>query len=212
MDQPKSPPIDASHGPLLRRLFYALLLRRAFYDAVAADRRATAPAGAVVCLAALARESVGLYEVSQAYKAWGLLLLLVAVFALMRWVVYAAVMYPIARGLSGRPIEYARLLRCLGFAETPAVLSVLAFVLDERLTPFITFAVGAWLLAATIVAVRAATGVPARRAAVIGVLGFATYLGLGMAVDIATQLTPAHDVEPAGEHAEPAALTLRGTL
>ena len=182
-----------SGGPLLPRLANAIFLRREFYDAVANDPRATGPAGAIVCIAAMARESVGLYEVSQSYKAWGLLLLLVVVFALLRWVLYATVMYPIARLISGRAIPYTRLLRCLGFAETPAVLSLAAFMVPERFVPWVQFAVGAWLLAATIVAVRAATQVSTARAAVIGVVGFAAYLGLGAAVDAVTRVPASPD-------------------
>jgi hypothetical protein len=184
------PRLDPSRGPLLPRLANALLLRKAFYDAVAADPRATGPAGAVVCLAAIARESVGIYEISKEYKAWGLLLVIVAVFAVVRWVAYAAVLYPIARWLSGRRFGYVRLLRCLGFAETPAVMTIVAVALPERFTPHVSFVVGAWLLLATIVAVRAATEVSPARAVAIGVLGFATYLALGAAIDYATSSIP----------------------
>lgn len=183
-------PFDASSGPLLPRLLHAILLRPGFYQAVAADPRATGPAGALVCMAAVARESVGLYEVSQVYHAWGLLLLLIVLFALVRWVVYAAVIYPIARVLAGSGLGYTRLLRCLGFAEAPAILLALGPMLGDDLQPWLTFAVGAWLLAATIVAVGAATGAARSRAVVIGVLGFAAYLALGMAVEYATLLVP----------------------
>jgi len=178
--------LTPSGGPLLPRLVNAVLLRRQFYDAVASDSHATGPAGAIVCIAAIARESIGLYEVSQTFKAWGLLLLVVVVFALLRWLVYATIMYPVARAIAGVPVTYSRLLRCLGFAETPAVLSLVGFLVDERFFPWVQFGVGAWLLAATIVAVRAATQVSTPRAAIIGVLGFAAYLGLGTAVDTVT--------------------------
>jgi len=198
-------PYDPTRGPLLPRLIHALLLRREFYDAVAAAPKATRPAGAIVCLAAMARESVGIYEISREYNAWGLLLLLVAIFALLRWVVYATVMYPIARAVSGNRFGYTRLLRCLGFAETPAVMTVFGFLLDERFWPWVSFVVGAWLLLATIVAVRAATQVTLARAVIIGVLGFATYLALGLAMDSVTSMAPPAEVAPT-------ALTLRGTL
>src|SRR5262245_54648312 len=184
---------------------HALLLRRDFYEAVAAEPKATGPAGAIVCLAAVARESVGVYEISQEYKAWGLLLLLVVVFALIRWVAYTTVMFPIARLLSANRVGYTRLLRCLGFAETPAVMTVFGFLLDERFWPWVSFAVGAWLLAATVVAVRAATQVTLARAVIIGVLGFAAYLAIGVAMDFLTNIAP-----PA--EAPPAALTLLGTV
>lgn len=203
MSSPTPSAINPATGPLFPRLINAILLRREFYEAVAATPGATGPAGAIVCLAAMARESVGLYEISQGFKAWGLVLVIIVVFAILRWLLYASVMYPIARLISGRPLGYTRLLRCLGFAETPAVLSLVAFLFDDRFFPFVQFAVGAWLLLATIVAVRAATRVSTRRAVVIGVVGFATYLGLGLAVDFITRTPP----PPA-----PAALTLRGGL
>jgi len=195
---------DPTCGPLLPRLMHALLLRRDFCDSVAAAPKATGPAAAIVCLAAITRESVGIYEISQEYKGWGLLLLLVAVFALVRWAVYATVMYPIARAVSGKRFGYTRLLRCLGFAETPAVMTVFGF-LDERLWPWVSFAVGAWLLVATIVAVRAAADVTLTRAIVIGVIGFATYLALGMVMDFGTGMARSAPVAAA-------ALTLRGTV
>ncbi len=180
---------DPTRGPLLPRLVHALLLRREFYEAVAAAPKATGPAGAIVCLVAMVRESVRIYELSQEYKAWGLFLLMVAVFAVM----------------SGKQFGYTRLLRCLGFAETPAVMTVIGFLLDERFWPWVRLAVGAWLLLATIVAVRAATEVTLARAVVIGVLGFAAYQALGMAMDFATSMAP-----PVG--VAPAALTLRGSV
>jgi len=178
-------PISPSGGPLLPRLLNAVLLRRSFYDAVAADTRATGPAGAVVCLAAIARESVALYQLSEASQGWGLILALIVVFAILRWLLYASVMYPIARGLSSQPVEFKRLLRCLGFAETPAVISLVGFLVDDSLFPYVQFGVGVWLLLATIVAVRSATGERTRRAILIGVLGFAAYLAIGVASDIA---------------------------
>jgi hypothetical protein len=198
-------PIDPSTGPLLPRLGMAILLRREFYDAVATDPRALRPAGAIVCIAAVARESIGLYQASQDFKAWGLLLLLVVVFAILRWLLYATIMYPIARAISAEPVPYKRLLRCLGFAETPAVLSLVGFMLPDRFFPWVQFGVGAWLLLATVVAVRSATGVTMQRAAVIGVLGFVAYLGLGLAVDVATRDAP-------GPPDPPPALTLRRSL
>lgn len=191
--------VDPSSGPLLPRLISAVLLRRAFYDAVAADRRATGPAGAIVCLAAIARESVSLYQLSQGFTTWGFVLVLIVLFALARWLVYASIMFPIARALGGPAVPYTRLLRCLGFAETPAVLSLIGLLGDEQLLPWIQFGVGVWLLAATIVAVRSATGTSTGRAAVIGSLGFAAYLGLGVALDVATRVpepTPAPPASP----------------
>lgn len=189
-------PLSPSTGPLLPRLVNAILLRRAFYDEVAADPHAIGPAGAIVCLAAIARESVNLYELSQGFQAWGLLLVLIVVFALLRWLLYAAIVFPIARAIGGQALGFTRLLRCLGFAEAPTVLSVVGFALDERFLPWVQLAVGAWLLAATIVAVRSATRATTGRAVAIGALGFAAYLLLGFALDIVARLPDAPPAMP----------------
>lgn len=194
-------PINPSTGPLLPRLGKAILLRREFYDAVAADPRATGPAGAIVCIAALARESVVLYELSQEFKAWGLFLLMIVLFAIVRWLVYTTILYPIARLISRQPVEYKRLLRCLGFAETPAVLMLVGYLVPEQFFPLVHYGVTVWLLLATIVAVRSATGVETARAAIIGLVGFAAYLALGAI----TRTAPV-------ETSPPPALTLRGRL
>ena len=71
--------------------------------------------------------------------------------------------------IAGAAVEYKRLLRCLGFAETPAMLSMVGFAVDEPLLPWVQFGVGAWLLAATIVAVRSAARVSTGRAVAIGI-------------------------------------------
>ena len=196
-------PINPSTGPLLPRLVNAILLRREFYEAVADDQRATGPAGAIVCIAAIARESVGLYALSQDFQAWGVILLVIVLFAVLRWLLYATIMYPIARALSGKSLGYKRLLRCLGFAETPAVLTLAAFVVGDQFYAWVQFIVGAWLLLATIVAVRAATLVSTPRAVVIGVIGFAAYLGLGLLIELATG---------APAQSDSGALTLRGSV
>lgn len=193
---PLRSPLSPSTGPLLPRFVNAILLRREFYDAVAADPHATGPAGAIVCLAAIARESVSLYELSQGFTAWGLLLALIVVFAVVRWLLYAAIMYPLARAIGGQALDFKRLLRCLGFAEAPTVLSALGFALDGRFLPWVQLGIGAWLLAATIVAVRSATRATTARAVAIGALGFAAYLLLGFALDVAAHLPDAPPSTP----------------
>jgi len=196
VSQPDPRSVSPSGGPLLPRIVNAILLRPAFYEAVAADRHAIGPAGAIVCLAAIARESVGLYQLSQGFKAWGFVLALVAVFAIVRWLVYASIMYPIARAVAGTAVEYKRLLRCLGFAETPAMLLVVGVAVDEHFFPWIQFGVGAWLLAATVVAVRSAARVSTGRAVAIGCLGFAAYLALGVGLDFAAHMPDAPPAAP----------------
>lgn len=159
--------LNPSTGPLVPRIINAILLRREFYDAVAADPRATAPAGAVVCLAALARESVGLWSVSQVHAAWGLAAVAVVIVALAGWLLYGGASYAAARLFAPAPVEFKRLLRCLGFAETVTMLRLVAFLVDERFFLALHLVLLAWSCAAVFVAVRAATrAAPARLLAI----------------------------------------------
>jgi hypothetical protein len=208
---PTSPPrttLNPSTGPIIPRLINAILLRRDFYDAVANDARATGPAAAIVCIVELLSKSVIIHQLSQEFKAWGLLLIFFAILGLVRWLIYATFMYPIARLIIGQPIGYKRLLRCLGFAETPSVLLLLGYlVADVRYHTAVQVVVTVWLLLSTIVAVRSATGASTERAAVIGVIGFVGYLIIGSL----TYSGGPPMIEPPSPD-DPAALTLRGTL
>lgn len=159
MPSPSS--FSPSGGPLVPRLANAILLRQQFYAALAADSHATGPAAGVVCLVALARESVGLWSVSEVHPAWGLAAISIAIVALAGWVLYSAFSYALARLLAPGPVKFSRLLRCLGFAETVTMLRLVAFLVDKRWFAPLHLALLTWGCAAVFVAVRAAT--PASR-------------------------------------------------
>jgi hypothetical protein len=148
--------VPPSAGALLPRLASAIALRRDFYDAVAADPHATGPAAGIVCLTALARESVGLWSVAEVHPAWGLAAVSVVIIALLGWLAYGACSYVLARLISTERVEFTRLLRCLGFAESVTVLRLIAFVVDPRLFLPLHLALLGWGCAAVCVAVRAA--------------------------------------------------------
>lgn len=157
--------------PFVGRLAAAMCLRPAAYTAIANDTGAGSLAAAVVSISAMVQPSA----VTEELGSWGLLLLLL--FGILRWYLFTTLVYPIARLVAGKPIEYRRLLRCLGFAEAPAVINAAApYALTFE--PLLRLVVGLWLLAATIVAVRAALDVKTGRAVAVGLLGFALYLSL----------------------------------
>jgi hypothetical protein len=160
-------PLDPATGPIVARIANALLLRRAFYDAIAADPRATGPAAGVVCLTALARESHGLWSMSESHPVWGLAAVAVTIAALVGWLTYGALAYAVARLLAPARPEYRRVLRCLGFAETVTMLRLVAFLVDPRLYLPLHLALLGWSFAAVLVAVRAAT--PASTARVVAI-------------------------------------------
>ncbi len=158
MSKPPAPPARPSRGPILPRVLRAIALRRDFYAAVADDESAWRPAVAVVCLAALARDSVTLSDLDLLLVVWlsTWSLLPIMLVAILRWLTCTGVVYPIARLLARQSIEYRRLLRCLGFAQAPALLTLLAFLVDATLVRWVPMFVLVWTLASSTVAVGAA--------------------------------------------------------
>jgi len=165
-------PLLTSTGPIVPRIINAILLRRDFYAAVAADPHATAPAAGIVCLTALARESVGLASLAQVHPIWGLAALAVVILALAGWVVYGVFAYAVARLLAPGPVELRRVLRCLGFAETVTVLRLIAYLVDPSWYTPLHVALLAWAFAAVFVALRAAAPAPTRRLVLIAIPSF----------------------------------------
>lgn len=165
--------------PLISRLFGAIFLRRELYESVAAESGAWRPAAGLVCLAAFAQEAFrmpGPFDVWLAETLGTGALLVLMLLAVLRWLVYASIVFAVARFVSGVGTPYARLLRCIGFAEAPSLLILVAYLVDPVVLPWLRLLIGFWLLAATVVAVRAALSISTSRAAVVGGLGFAFYL------------------------------------
>jgi hypothetical protein len=162
--------IGPTRGPLLSRIGAALALRPDFYAAAAADRTATGPAGAIVCVVAMLRESVVVYEISQIFASWGLILPILAFVALLGWLLIGAVAWIVTRPAATAATSYRALLRCLGFAQTPTMLfATLAAAADPTLYLILYAALTAWAFAAIVVALRAATATTTARATVLAV-------------------------------------------
>ncbi len=171
MTGPARPPhaIGPTSGPLVSRIGAALFLRRDFYERAAVEASATGPAGAIVSLVALARESVVIYEISQVWRGWGLIVPILVVFALVVWLLIGAVAWLVTRPLGSAP-DFRRLLRCLGFAQTPTLLlATLASMSDPTLYLVVYVILMLWAFAAVVVALRAATGQSTGRAALLAV-------------------------------------------
>jgi hypothetical protein len=187
MSRPAASSSRPLRGPILHRVFQAIALRRDFYEAVADDDGAWRPALAVVCLAALARDSVTLSELDfllvLLLRTWSLLPIMLL--AILRWLTCTAIAYPIARLLAGQSTDYYRLLRCLGFAQAPVFLTLLAFFVDATLVRWVPVFVMAWTLASSTVAAGAA--LESRVAGSLGVsTGFlASYLLFDHVMDFA---------------------------
>lgn len=159
-----SPTIGPTRGPVVSRLAAALFLQRQFYEQAAAETTATGPAGAVLCLVALARESVTIYELAQVERVWGLAIPVVVIIALLSWLLMGATAWLVARPFVRPPVDFRRFLRCLGFAQTPTMLIAFAYALDPALYLPAHVILIAWALAGIVVAMRAATAASTGRA------------------------------------------------
>ena len=159
-----------STGPFVNRVLSALLLRREIYEQAAADHNTLSQAAAIVCLSSIAQPSVLIAE----FGAWGMVL--VMLIGLLRWYLFAALVYPIGRLIAWKRVPFRPLLRCLGFAEAPALLSLGRFVMGNTLPEWFRVLLWLWLLAANVVAVRAALTVGLLRALGVGICSFLLYL------------------------------------
>lgn len=160
-------------APFAVRFVSAVLLRPDAYVAIAEDPHGGPVAAAVVCVTAVLQPSV----LTEELRYWAMPILVI--FGVARWYAFTTIAHPIARAIGGRPVAYRRLLRCLGFAEAPAVFRAL-MPLAGAWEPHVRFVVGLWVFAALVVALRAALDIHLPRALLAGVLAFAAYLLLGM--------------------------------
>ena len=97
-----------------------------------------------------------IYEISQVWRAWGLIVPILVVMALLAWVLIGGVAWLVTRPVRSRP-DFRRLLRCLGFAQTPTMLlATLASMSDPTLYLVAYAVLMLWACAAVVVAMRAA--------------------------------------------------------
>lgn len=169
-------------GPFIGRLVSAMLLRRDLYEAVAADPSALRSAIAVVLVSAVVQYSLVKMPVPEELSLWALLLGML--FAVIRWLIYAAIFYPLARAFTAEERPFPRLLRCLGFAEAPGIARLTLFFVDPSATVWVNAAVTIWLLASSIVACRAALSTTPVRAVLITGASFLLYQVLGIVTTV----------------------------
>ena len=133
------------------------------YDEVGADPRATAQAAFVVVLASAAAASLD-------YGLGWLTMAAAGLANLAQWLVWAGITYLVGDKLLGGTATWGQLLRTLGFARGPGILTVFVPLIGG-----IQIAVQVWVLAAGIVAIRQALGLGTVRALLTAVIGMVPY-------------------------------------
>lgn len=145
---------------MIQRMIGAALFNRDTYEEIEADQAALGQAVGVVLLVTLCGIIGGIVNgLMSGEPVLGIVLGAIGglVFGIVRWALWVTVMYLVGGKMlraSNTETSWGELGRVMGFAYTPGVLSILAFIpAIGGLFPFIGFC---WTLAAVIVAVRQA--------------------------------------------------------
>ncbi len=175
----------ASSTGLLNRIVRAMQLQPAFYEEVEADSSATGQALLVVVLVSLAA-GVGtgmdaLLTDGSGRFIYGLMYGLAA--AIIGWLLWALFAYIFGVSILKGPqtsSTWGELLRTMGFASSPGLLRIFAFL--PGVGGVIAFAASAWALVATVIAVRQALDFSTWRAIVTALIGWIAYMVLMLLV------------------------------
>ncbi|HEY3057996.1 MAG TPA: Yip1 family protein [Chloroflexota bacterium] len=148
--------LAASSASLPDRMMRAARLNVPLYEEVEADTTATTQALTVVVIVALA-SGIGSGIAASMNQAGGNFigsLIGGIISALIGWAVWSFVIYFVGTRFFGGTATYGELLRTLGYAESPGVLSILAFI--PVLGPIVGAVAGIWVLVASFIATRQA--------------------------------------------------------
>jgi hypothetical protein len=141
----------------------AARLDNSLYEEVEADSTATWPAAGVVAASAVAH-AIGTSDEGFAG------VIVVLCLSLAGWAVWAAVTYFVGSKVFHGTANWGELARTLGFAQSPGVLYLLAFV--PVLGRLIEGVVGIWILIAGVIAIRQALDITTGRAIIVAVMGW----------------------------------------
>jgi hypothetical protein len=159
---------------LIERMIGVARLDVNTFEQIEADQSAVPQAATVVLIAAVA---TGIGSITDA----GIVGLLIGpIMALVGWALFSAMAYLVGTKLLAGPetkADVGEVLRTLGFAQTPGVISVIAFI--PVLGVLISLIASIWGLIAAVIALRTSLDVSTGRAIGIGlVAAFATVLVL----------------------------------
>lgn len=164
---------------LVDRAIRALTLNPTLYEEVEADQSATTQALIVVIIVAIA-------------NAAGLLIghggpggiLTGVVSALVGWVVWSYVTYWIGTKLFDGVATPGELLRTLGFAQTPRIFNILAFI--PIVGGLIRLVVFFWLLVAGVIAIRQALDFSTGKAIATAIVGWLCMVAIDVILALLT--------------------------
>ncbi len=153
---------------IVNKMIRAAKLDIQLYEEVEKDIGATKEAFLVVLIGAVCN-GIGSIEM---LGARGIITGIIS--GIVGWLLWSAVIYLIGVKIFKHTSDMGELLRCLGFAYSPNVLSILGIIPGVGIV--IRFIASVWVLVAFIVAARQALDCGTGRAILISVLGFAAFV------------------------------------
>jgi hypothetical protein len=159
-------------GVMIERMIRAAKLDPQLYEEVEHDTTATTQAFTVVLVVAVATgigHALGELLGGHPGAAVGGFIAGIAG-ALLGWVIWSYVTYFVGTKLFNGVATPGEMLRTIGFAHSPGVISIVSFI--PFLGGLIAFAVSIWTLVATIIAMRQALDVDTTKAVLTALIGF----------------------------------------
>lgn len=161
--------VSQTQSSIFNRMFRAARLEEAVYEEVEHDRDATRQAALVVVGTSIAAGIGAGFAGDQLIA--GLIFMTIA--GLVAWAIYAYITYFIGTRVFAGPetqADWGELARTLGFANAPRALLIVGVV--PELFTLVGFIVGIWVLATTVVALRAALDFTIWRAVGTAIVGW----------------------------------------
>lgn len=167
---------------LVSRMIRAAMLDESLYEEVETDPAATSQALIVLIVASVCSGIgsglkpliFGSSPLEVRLLRFGIDLAVGGLLALLVWGVWSFVTYFVGTSIFGGTATYEELLRCIGFSDSPGILSVLSFI--PVLGPLISFIASIWILIAMVVAVRQALDFSTGKAILTCIIGFIAYI------------------------------------
>lgn len=156
---------------LLDRMMRAARLDSNLFEEVEADLGATSQAATVVGIVALCGGLGNAISMAMAGETGMAVIAFLAgiVMAFVSWIAWSYITYWIGTSMFKGQATPGELLRAVGFAQTPGVLNIFAFI--PILGGFVGLVAGIWALVAGVIALRQALDITTGQAIITGIIG-----------------------------------------
>jgi len=169
---------------LFERMMRAARLDSNLYEEVEHDLGATSQAATVVGIVALCGglgNAIALATGGNTGGAIGAFILQILV-AFIGWILWSYITYWVGTSMFKGVATPGELLRTVGFAQTPGVLNILAFI--PILGGLVGFVVWIWALVAGVIALRQALDITTGQAIITAIIGMIPLIVLGCLVSL----------------------------